>query len=79
MRTCQHTFIDAGTNDNCWYCGKDDGEFAYFSLEWDTVVHVCCVIKAHNDKPDDLEADIFNNELPYLIDRDDLQEYGYKP
>jgi hypothetical protein len=35
----------------------------WFSLEWDTLVHICCIKKALLEDPADVEAQIFQREL----------------
>lgn len=49
------------TEGGCWYCKDDSGEMA-FSCEFDTFVHMSCLIEAAKCK-EDQEAQIMAREL----------------
>lgn len=44
----------------CWFCHKDDGELV-FEDQFDTFVHVSCIIKALEVDPNDPEAQLMTD------------------
>jgi len=47
----------------CWFCSRKDGEDWVFSFEWDTPVHLSCVVKKLRDDPGNEEAQLMAREF----------------
>jgi hypothetical protein len=68
---CIHKFGEGPGKQGCWYCDGTDGiqvggvldPSIHFSDEFDCWIHLCCILKAHEDDPGDGEAAIFYDEF----------------